>query len=219
MTRDRRERRIRRRRALPRVAAGGESASDDRGRCAARVRCLRSLDGDARWPVARITSRIPEGATSRHFPVNGNEAESRRLSRFFAFGHTAGPHRRTRDRSSAPNSRTRSTCAGADLIDAADDRGVGSDGGGVSTRRRVFDEMMAPDGTLRPHWRTFIDGLDRDGRRGSSARSGNRRAHAARKRRDVRRARHEGDIRAAMAARHAAADAWRRQSGMPSKSD
>lgn len=30
----------------------------------------------------------------------------------------------------------------------------------------VYDEMMAPDGTLRPHWRSFIDGLNAMGGEG-----------------------------------------------------
>ncbi len=49
-----------------------------------------------RWTqraVAGCTYHVahPGGRNFEHFPVNGNEAESRRLSRFFAFGHTAGP--------------------------------------------------------------------------------------------------------------------------------
>jgi uncharacterized protein (DUF2126 family) len=48
-----------------------------------------------RWTrraVAGCTYHVahPGGRNFEHFPVNGNEAESRRLSRFFAFGHTAG---------------------------------------------------------------------------------------------------------------------------------
>jgi len=50
-----------------------------------------------RWTrraVAGCTYHVahPGGRNFEHFPVNSNEAESRRLSRFFAFGHTTGPH-------------------------------------------------------------------------------------------------------------------------------
>ena len=57
-----------------------------------------------RWngrPVAGCTYHVahPGGRHFEHFPVNANEAESRRLSRFQPFGHSAGgyaeppPHR------------------------------------------------------------------------------------------------------------------------------
>ena len=123
-----------------------------------------------RSPVAPIMSRIPEGAILRHFPVNGNEAESRRLSRFFAIGHTAGHAAEPRD-ILRRNSRTRWICAGADVIDAADDRGVDPMVAGYRPPAGRSDEMLEPDGTLRPHWRTFIDGL--------TAMGGEGRMHAA----------------------------------------
>jgi uncharacterized circularly permuted ATP-grasp superfamily protein/uncharacterized alpha-E superfamily protein len=57
------------------------------------------------------------------------------------------------------------------LIDAASDRMTDPMVAGYRPPADTYDEMLAADGTLRPHWRTFIDGL--------TAMGGEGRMHAA----------------------------------------
>ena len=57
---------------------------------AAGLRPRRHLDGPLASAAAPTTSPTPAAASHDTFPVNANEAEGRRLARFFAFGHTPG---------------------------------------------------------------------------------------------------------------------------------
>ena len=86
-------RRIRRRRPLPRVEPAVGAASRPSA-CRRRWPSTWSTPGrSARWAAAPITSCIPGGRNYDTFPVNANEAEARRVARFWAHGHTPGPMR------------------------------------------------------------------------------------------------------------------------------
>jgi uncharacterized circularly permuted ATP-grasp superfamily protein/uncharacterized alpha-E superfamily protein len=52
------------------------------------------------------------------------------------------------------------------VIDGADNRALDPMVAGYHPPAGVFDEMLQPDGTLRRHWRTFIDGLTAMGAEG-----------------------------------------------------
>ena len=160
------------------------TAPGSRGRrCTRRSRCTPRctfdvVDTDVRPSASaarRTTSSTPAAAPTTHPPVNANEAEARRASRFEARGHTAGRldvaalrRRRAarRDGRVPAHPRPAPRAAGVlmtDLDDGVRDRAARLRGGrhpaGAGRRPDPrYDEVVAPDGSLRA-------GMEGDGRR------------------------------------------------------
>ena len=82
---------LRRGRALPGLAAAVGAPPHHRRPRPAGLRPGRPLDSGARSAAARYHVVHPGGRAYEQFPVNANEAEARRASRFEATGHTPGP--------------------------------------------------------------------------------------------------------------------------------
>ena len=109
---DRHRRRVRRRRALSRLAAADGLHPTIGVHAPLVVRSSSTPGTSARSAAARIMSRIPAAGATTTFPVNAYEAESRRLARFFEHRPHAGHDDDPRRRAQSASSRSRSICAG-----------------------------------------------------------------------------------------------------------
>ncbi len=83
----------------------------------------------------------PGGLSYEHFPVNANEAEARRRSRFFPFGHTAG---------------TDGGAGGVAFARASAHAGLAPVGLTGQPSAMSRDEMVDGKGGLRPQWRSLL---------------------------------------------------------------
>ena len=145
---DRTQRRVRRRRPLPRLAAAVGAAPDDSG---ARAAHLRLVDTWMERSVAGCQYHVmhPGGRNYEQFPVNSYEAESRRLARFTRLAHTPGRVPRRPSGAEPASFRTRSTCE-PDAVTRA--RRCSPD---YVVPDGHFDELRTDDGALRQPWAEF----------------------------------------------------------------
>ena len=104
--------------ALPCVAARVEPASDESASMP-RSRSISTTVGLGEpSPGVLYHVRSPGRPPLQRFPVNSYEAESRRLARFFPFGHTPGPSPEP-NCVLRPDFRTRSICVGRTELNLA----------------------------------------------------------------------------------------------------
>ena len=214
-------RRVRRRRALPRLAAAERPASDDSGARAAGVRPRRHLESSGRWAAARTTSRIRAGGASTTFPSTPTRPRAGGWRGSSTSATRPGPMRRAARgaqpgvpvdaRSAATPSPTRresdAACTATLTIRSASRPALAAARRLPAAAGRLRRDGRVAPGVLRPHCEAFVRSLEALGRDELASRWESARRTHPRERRHLQRLRRSAGRRSAVGARpDAAAD-------------